>query len=879
MKFEGMGKTIISEEEDFQELFEKESENSRVLCMEKDTWMENLNFETNFNKDNFFQRIDKKEDSSESEQEIGRIHEVPEIYRDDERYEKEIEIPIYMSHLGNQNSIHDEIYNACLGESTDEWRAMEYLMSNDLESEEEDQYIRMPLENQWKDENSKGYTKLNLDENDLSDESLNEKTSYLFSHENTENNDLTVLSQMEFTKDLLSEEQRIAYVSLCKLILVEMIQEVSSLPLPHKRNNGHMFISASQNMELWSQKILTRLYAHMDISPDEQVMVERLSKHGVVVSDMAFILMSSTHTNNSTCIFSKSCHNLNTEKSLLFMSNIDALKNSSDFNNKNTLKLDIRWTILCDLFLLLIADSVYDSRSRVFLQRLGKALSVSSLEITMFEKKITDELVIQENFEASKNKDVFAIRDNLPKNKRYMLMALATISGGLVIGLSSGILAPLIGAGLGAAFTTMGIAGTTGFLAGSGGAALITTGGVVTGSSIAVKKMSNRIKNIKTFEFKPLYDNKRLNLLITIPGWMLNKDDIRLPFSTIDPIMGDIYSVLWEPEILQSMGKSINILATEILTQSLQQVLGQTVLVALINALQWPLMLTKLGYLIDNPFITSLQRAKAAGIVLADVLLHRRLGVRPISLVGFSLGSRVIYYCLLELARKQVYGVIQDVYLFGTPVVINQNNWIKASSVVAGRFVNGYITNDWVLGCLFRITYGGIGRIAGLQPIEKLPNIENLDLTDLVDGHMYYREAMPKLMKKLGWVIQSEEFEEIEVPDPDKHRERQRELLESIENAKKGIKNSKKISKNPSLKKLNIFRKKEKNTINSKTCNNINEQLGSPNSSLPKDYSTFSFDPEKLEELNCNFDTKKFQDTFAMLDLESAETRNIEKNT
>lgn len=87
---------------------------------------------------------------------------------------------------------------------------MEYLMSNDLESEEEDQYMRMPLANEWQEENSKGYTKLNLDENDLSDESLDEKTSYLFSHETAGNNDLTILSQMEFTKDLLSEEQRIA---------------------------------------------------------------------------------------------------------------------------------------------------------------------------------------------------------------------------------------------------------------------------------------------------------------------------------------------------------------------------------------------------------------------------------------------------------------------------------------------------------------------------------------------------------------------------------------------------------------------------------------------------------------------------------------------
>lgn len=82
--------------------------------------------------------------------------------------------------------------------------------------------------------------------------------------------------------------------------------------------------------------------------------------------------------------------------------------------------------------------------------------------------------------------------------------------------------------------------------------------------------------------------------------------------------MGDIFSVLWEPQLLQSMGSTINILATEVLTQSLQQVLGSTVLMALMSSLQWPLILTKLGYLIDNPWSTSLQRAQAAGLVRED---------------------------------------------------------------------------------------------------------------------------------------------------------------------------------------------------------------------------------------------------------------------
>jgi Protein of unknown function (DUF726) len=93
-----------------------------------------------------------------------------------------------------------------------------------------------------------------------------------------------------------------------------------------------------------------------------------------------------------------------------------------------------------------------------------------------------------------------------------------TLGGGLVIGLSAGLLAPVIGAGLGAAFTTLGVTGTTGFFAGAGGAALITTSGALTGSGIAVKGMARRTRQVRTFELLPLHNNKRVNCIITVPG-------------------------------------------------------------------------------------------------------------------------------------------------------------------------------------------------------------------------------------------------------------------------------------------------------------------------------------------------------------------------
>jgi len=54
-------------------------------------------------------------------------------------------------------------------------------------------------------------------------------------------------------------------------------------------------------------------------------------------------------------------------------------------------------------------------------------------------------------------------------------------------------------------------------------------------------------------------------------------DNVRLPFSVLDPIVGDVYSVLWEPEMIREMGSALKILTGEVLSQ-----IGMTVLQATI---------------------------------------------------------------------------------------------------------------------------------------------------------------------------------------------------------------------------------------------------------------------------------------------------------
>ncbi|KAL9620571.1 MAG: hypothetical protein Q9160_004932 [Pyrenula sp. 1 TL-2023] len=665
----------------------------------------------------------------------------------------------------------------------------------------------------------KGYTKVQLDEDAQSATSMDDNTQYLFKQEkvNEEDDDdedqRDHKSQLEATKDLLTEGQRIAYVGVARLTFYNMANELEKIePTKGTKKN---FNQALESMRKWGQQMMVRLYAHMDIDSAEQLMIEQLAEHGVQPVDLVPPIMNTARVKNpmadeetrddpgnkkhSPSMSEKASQSSGSSmfetnlrspslKDVTNEQDVPEVHTPSKMEHTEKIDLDLRWTILCDLFLTLIADSTYDSRSRLLLEKVAAAMEISWVQICRFEKRVIDALEMQEeaNNESWNEEENMEKRRKMALKRKYMVMGLATVGGGLVIGLSAGLLAPVIGAGFAAGFTTIGVTGTAGFFGGIGGAALITSAGVATGGTIAVRASHRRTGAVKTFEYRPLHNNKRLNLIVTISGWMNGKvDDVRLPYSTVDPIMGDMYSLYWEPEMLQSMGDTINILATEALTQTVQQVLGSTILVALMASLQLPIVLTKLSYLIDNPWTVSLDRANSAGLILADSLISRHLGQRPITLVGFSLGSRVIFSCLRELASRNAYGLIQNVYLFGSPIVAKKDEYLRARTVVSGRFVNGYASNDWILGYLFRATSGGIMRVAGLAPVEEISGLENVDVTKLVNGHMAYRAAMPKLLREVGWEVESDEFTEIEDPDPENHAKRQRELIREIEEGRK----------------------------------------------------------------------------------------------
>jgi hypothetical protein len=110
--------------------------------------------------------------------------------------------------------------------------------------------------NAWRsklDRDESEYTRVRVNEEEDADE-VHLRTRYLFDEDKA----MTPLSQMQATKNLLTEAQRIAYVGLCALTSQEMARSLKSA-------NRKELKASLQSMELWAMKIMGRLYYHMEL--------------------------------------------------------------------------------------------------------------------------------------------------------------------------------------------------------------------------------------------------------------------------------------------------------------------------------------------------------------------------------------------------------------------------------------------------------------------------------------------------------------------------------------------------------------------------------------------------------------------------------------
>ena len=132
----------------------------------------------------------------------------------------------------------------------------------------------------------KGYTRVQIDDDARSATSMDENTSYLFREKGTnmvdeDEEQRDPLAQMQATKDMLTEGQRIAYVGVTRLAMAEMVQALEELQgmKANKKELGH----ATESMKMWSQKMMVRLYGHMEIDSS--------GEHGLQSADRCVLIL------------------------------------------------------------------------------------------------------------------------------------------------------------------------------------------------------------------------------------------------------------------------------------------------------------------------------------------------------------------------------------------------------------------------------------------------------------------------------------------------------------------------------------------------------------------------------------------------------------
>ncbi|OTF76173.1 DUF726 domain-containing protein, partial [Euroglyphus maynei] len=294
----------------------------------------------------------------------------------------------------------------------------------------------------------------------------------------------------------------------------------------------------------------------------------------------------------------------------------------------------------------------------------------------------------------------------------------------------------------------------------SGAAILGTPAGVavigslfgVAGAGLAGYKMNKRVGNIEEFAFENLSDNKSLTLTIAISGWITEEsaDAYSKHWRSLANSQ-EQYSLRYESSYLLELGRALDYFLGFAISMAAQEALKYTLLSGIMAAIAWPTTLLTISSVIDNPWGVCISRSAEVGKFLAEVLLSRQQGQRPVSLIGFSLGARVIFFCLEELAqRRNSEGIIEDIVLLGAPVSAVPERWERFMSIISGKIINGFCRDDWLLKFLYRTSTATM-RIAGLQEVNlKNKKLVNHDLTDMIKGHMDYCKKIDAVLDKIG---------------------------------------------------------------------------------------------------------------------------------
>ncbi|WYZ44215.1 hypothetical protein EsH8_VII_000651 [Colletotrichum jinshuiense] len=436
----------------------------------------------------------------------------------------------------------------------------------------------------------------------------------------------------------------------------------------------------------------------------------------------------------------------------------------------NTIPVEDRKEVISCLLVLILSTGSYSAHSRVLALYLTSAfelpLAVLIAEETEIAKSLVESSTAAENQKATMSAEAEAAkRRQENQTSRFWKVGLASVAGAAVIGITGGLAAPVVAGTIGGLMGSVGLGGVASFLGvfWMNGALVGTLFGAF-GAKMTGEMMDTYAKEVEDFRFLPLKEewgqdykradldgkqSARLRVTIGINGWLTDEKDVARPWRSLGD-ESEVFALRYEMKSLLALGTELQGLVSSYAWSFVKvEILKRTVLASLWAAL-WPAYLISAASKIDNPFNLARNRSDKAGRVLADALIAKVQGERPVTLVGYSLGARVIYSCLQSLAERRAFGLVDTVVFIGAPVPSNREHWQVLRSVVSDRIVNVYSETDYILGFLYRTTSFQLG-VAGLQEVKNIERVENLNLSEEVSGHLRYPSLIAKILTRCGF--------------------------------------------------------------------------------------------------------------------------------
>ncbi|EST10142.1 Protein of unknown function DUF726 [Kalmanozyma brasiliensis GHG001] len=449
----------------------------------------------------------------------------------------------------------------------------------------------------------------------------------------------------------------------------------------------------------------------------------------------------------------------------------------------------------------------YDARARSLIFVAVTAMGIAACQIWMAEKVMAQTIffIMSEGDRASASKNGKGIVEQLPagasldartgsitqasQRSEYMnqhtgsvvqrerekvtwgkwaAMGGGFIAGGLVIGLTGGLAAPLIAPAL------VGLTGAS-FLATSGGIIMLGTLFGLGGGGLAGYRVERRLRGIADFSFAELANEARragvtipsLHATICCSGLLLETDQQIAAWSQIFEGARDgrdAFAIECEADMMKEAGQGLRSYMLDNLirtggTKAAEEVIKKTALAG-IAAITLPMsVFNAASATLDGVFVRAKTKAHKAGLILAETLRNEVQGHRPVILIGISLGAATILTALTELAKdpENTSHLVDSVFLISAPITPSNATLRKVRTIVQRRFVNVFSSKDMVCGIaawlgsgvsVEELRAGKLPRVAGSRAIDDVPGLENINVSDIISSHFEVNDA-----DKLGAIL------------------------------------------------------------------------------------------------------------------------------